>query len=79
MKLIHRQDSSLLANTWAWVSNNGIELDPLFSNVEEAMEWAQKHTIFEDEEFVYILRTQFMDDKYGKSKCGRKTTTEGEA
>ena len=76
MKLIHRQDSSLLANTWAWVSNNGIELDPLFSTAEEAMEWAKKHTVFEDEEFVYILRTQFMEDKYGKSRIECKTATE---
>lgn len=75
MKLIYRQNNSLLANTWAWVANNGIELDPLFSSAEEAMEWAEKRTFIEDEESVYILESEFMENKYGKSRNECKATT----
>jgi len=43
MKLIYRCDNTLLGNSWAWVTDDDIELDPLFSTAEKALEWAEKN------------------------------------
>lgn len=63
MKLIYRRDNTLLGNSWAWVTDDDIELDPLFSTAEKALEWAKKN----------------LGIKNGKRNCGRKTATEGKA
>lgn len=43
MILIRKKELSLLHNTWAWVTRDGVELPPLFTSIEDALAWKRKY------------------------------------
>ena len=39
MKLVQLSTPKLLQGSWVWKTSNGVELDPIFSTVEEGLVW----------------------------------------
>jgi hypothetical protein len=53
MKLVQLESPDLLKGNWVWVASDGLELEPIFSTVDEALKWYQ----------IFIGNTEL---KYGK-------------
>lgn len=54
MKLVQLESPDLLKGSWVWVASDGLELEPIFSTVDEALKWYE----------IFIDNTEL---KYGKS------------
>lgn len=54
MKLVQLESPDLLKGSWVWVASDGLELEPIFSTVDEALKWYE----------IYMYDTEL---KYGKS------------
>lgn len=42
MKLVQLDSPNLLKGSWVWKTSDKLELEPIFSNVEEALRWYEK-------------------------------------